>query len=521
MTKLPVLTWIGNAWAVLLGRHGDVSRQAQAAGCSRQAAYEHAAKVHQAVADAQQPGPSREELLEQLQQLQQENRQLWQALEDTIDFPKAKQQQFAVTAVARGLSNAQVVALLAVLLGARAPSRATVGRWAQQAGQKAGRLLQRLDGLCRPLVGALALDEIFCRRRPTLVAVEPASLACVLAQKAPDCTGETWAEALQPWDRLERVVADAGRGIHKGVQLYARRRPLGPRPPLDVGLDLFHPCRDAATALRQAWGGAERVWRRWDDKQAALGRLRWRGVPWRNPEYHSAEVAASSAKGQAARALAQAERQQAAWHRARGAFELFGPDGRLNDRAQAEAEIEAALPELAGKAWSKVRTFLGDERALSFLDQLHRELEAAEPRAELRPALVQLWRLRRARRRDGTAVAQAAVQQVVCAKLAADWGASYRRVARVLSGVVRASSAVEGMNSVWRMHQDRHRTMTQGLLDLKRLYWNCQVFRQGKRKGQCPYRLLGLRLPTYDPWALLQMDPDELTQEVSTAEVAA
>jgi hypothetical protein len=53
---------------------------------------------------------------------------------------------------------------------------------------------------------------------------------------------------------------------------------------------------------------------------------------------------------------------------------------------------------------------------------------------------------------------------VTCQKLAACWAASYRRVSRVLRQTVRASSAVEGMNSVLRMHQSRHRTMTQELL---------------------------------------------------------
>src|SRR2546421_11171594 len=57
MPTLPVLTWLGNAVAVLLGKHGDVTQQARQAGCSRQVAYEHAERVHQAVADAQRPGP--------------------------------------------------------------------------------------------------------------------------------------------------------------------------------------------------------------------------------------------------------------------------------------------------------------------------------------------------------------------------------------------------------------------------------------------------------------------------------
>ena len=79
----------------------------------------------------------------------------------------------------------------------------------------------------------------------------------------------------------------------------------------------------------------------------------------------------------------------------------------------------------------------------------------------------------------------------------------------MLRQTVRASSAVECMNSVLRMHQSRHRTVTQGLLDLKRLYWNCRAFREGKRRGRCPYEHLGLKLPSYDFWNLLQMPTDE------------
>ena len=46
-----------------------------------------------------------------------------------------------------------------------------------------------------------------------------------------------------------------------------------------------------------------------------------------------------------------------------------------------------------------------------------------------------------------------------------------------LSCVGRASSCVEGLNSVVRMQQSRHRKVTQELLDLKRLYWNLRKFR--------------------------------------------
>ena len=86
----------------------------------------------------------------------------------------------------------------------------------------------------------------------------------------------------------------------------------------------------------------------------------------------------------------------------------------------------------------------------------------------------------------------------------------------MLGDTVRASSAVECMNSVLRMQQSRHRRMTQPMLDLKRLYWNCRAFDSGPRKDACPYRALGLELPNDDFWELLHTDPARLTQQLST-----
>ncbi len=73
MPTLSPLTWIGNAAAVLSGPWGAITAHARAAGCSRQAAYEQAQRVHQAVADAQAGGPSRGQLLADCARLRQEN----------------------------------------------------------------------------------------------------------------------------------------------------------------------------------------------------------------------------------------------------------------------------------------------------------------------------------------------------------------------------------------------------------------------------------------------------------------
>jgi len=265
MAKLSIFTWIGNAAAVLLGRRGAISAQTQQAGCSRQAAYQHAQRVQQAVTDLHAGAPSRDQLLQEVQQLRQENRQLWAALDQAIDFPQAKQRQFAAVAAALGLSLQQTLALLAVVLPVPCcPSRATLGRWVQDAAASASRLLPFLDAACRSLVTKLCLDEIFCHRQPVLIGVEPHSMAWLIGQRAPDRTGESWCRLLLPWLRLTDAIVDGGSGLRRGLDLvqqaWQQATPLLPPLPLHSNLDNFHIQQAGQRALRLEWQAAERLW---------------------------------------------------------------------------------------------------------------------------------------------------------------------------------------------------------------------------------------------------------------------
>ena len=197
----------------------------------------------------------------------------------------------------------------------------------------------------------------------------------------------------------------------------------------------------------------------------------------------------------------------------------------MNDRSWAQEQVALALPLLSGAAWSKVRGLLQATESFPFLDQLHNQLCHLSVPEELCAALVRLWWLRRQRPRnsDPTAVGgyrQVAplMQQVLCQKIDPNWRQFYRQVAAVFSRAMRASSAVECMNSVLRMHQTRHKTLSQGMLDLKRLDWNTRVFRGGKRRGRCPYEHLGLKLPSYRFWSLLH---DEMITAIGEAKAKA
>lgn len=509
MLTLPLPTWIANAAAVLTGPRGDVTQRARDAQCSRQTVYDHAQKVQHAVAAEHQVGPPRQQLLDRVQALQAENAQLWSWSEQTIDFPESRRDQFAVTAAAMGLSLSQIGVLLAIVVGiAACPSRSALHRVVRAAGRRAGRVLEALDRRCRGLILVGCLDEIFFRGRPVLVGVEPASMTWFLGRRAADRTGATWHEALRPWSSMEYVVADAGKGLQAGVARLQEDRRADQRV-LESGLDVFHTAHEARRVLARQWHRVERLWDAAEVAEAQTRRVGQQGQDRRGPA-----TVARVAWERAVAAFTAYERAAAGWERAHRALAVFGPDGRLNDRVRARQEIEAALPSLSGREWSKVRGLLASESSLTFLDRLRRQLEQAEPDADLRSALVRLWWLRRQRPRDARAEAGGCghvahlVQMALCRGLSASWANSYRRVSQLLRQAVRASSAVECMNSVLRMHQSRHRVVTQEMLDLKRLYWNCRAFRDGERRDRCPYEHLGLRLTRYDFWSVLGMEPE-------------
>jgi hypothetical protein len=527
MLSVAVDMWIGNAAAVLSGCWGAVTRRAHQTGYSRTSIYNHAQRVEQAVVNEQAGGISYQALWADHERLRVENEALWAAWAGAETLPEAKQQAFAATGSAMGLSLGQIITLLAIFLpNGAVPSRATVGRWVAQASRQAGRLLPVLDQLCQRWVLVLCLDEIFLHRVPILMAVEPHSMAWMAGQRGPDRSGESWCELVAQWPCVEHVLADAGKGLERGVKLANEARaaeahaPAVARP-IQMGLDVFHTQRELQRVVQGQWRRAERLLEAAAQADAQVVRSHQRGRDARG-------VAKQAwwAWRKAEQRFDAAVQAEAAASRIEVALALFRPDGGLSERQWAQEQLRATLAELHGQEWGKVRRLLSDQRTLHHLDWVQEQLAQVVTEPLLRESLARLWWLCDAMKsthdQHRTHLAQVVViAQMVCQRLCPEWQAVYARVDQILGRVVRASSAVECLNSVVRMHQARHRHVSQEMLHLKRLYWNCRTFRHGKRTGTCPYELLGLKLPTYDWWKLLQMEPSELEQQLSTQEVAA
>jgi hypothetical protein len=142
---------------------------------------------------------------------------------------------------------------------------------------------------------------------------------------------------------------------------------------------------------------------------------------------------------------------------------------------------------------AKVRRALARPQSWTYPGRAHEQLAALPVAAELREAAVQV---EGARRRPGATAGEgpgpAARRGVVLLapvvlSLAGPAGTAALSLVRgVPGGVWRASSLAEGISSVLRVQQARHRKVTPGQLGLKRLYWNCHRFRTGKRRRRGP-----------------------------------
>ncbi len=511
---------IASAFYVLCGSYGDVRRYAQQRGVCRQWIYREAALLTDGLTrPTQQLAAARAEL----QQLRQENSQLRQRLARAVVIDDEKQAEVATVGQARGVPLADCRALLEVLIPGQVLSRATLGRRTQAAGQRAGALLEVLDEVARQQVREVAADEIYVKR-PVLMTIEPDSLCWLGGRLAAEASGAAWRHELAALPHLRQVTRDGGTALAKGVALVnARRQAGGQAAVVDQG-DHFHALRGGNRGVRLAEAQARRALAEavaLDRRLAAAGR--------RGQKKTAAAVRAHFAWQRAEQAMDTWQAQERAWQQTKEALRLFTPAGELNTRAQAEAVLAQTLPQLPDGGFAKVKRQLRQAEMLSYLDRVEQQLAALPVAEELKQAAVRQEGLRRRpdllRGETGSAAALRGVW-LVCAAVLAKAGEAGQQavteVAAILRCAYRASSLVECINGVLRMHQAGHRRMTQGLIDLKRLYWNGHRFESGRRRGTTPYQRLGISWPEgLRWWELLKMTPEQLRDRLSTTKKAA
>jgi hypothetical protein len=513
---VPPAQQIASAYAVHWGRYGDVQRLAVQRGVARQRLYREATAVLSSLdRDAQRQRTAA--LQQRIDTLQNRVAQLEAQLAQAVVLDADKQAEFAAVGQAEGVSLPDLRTLLGVLLGKWAPSVAKLGRWTQTAGARAAGLLAVLDEAAGPHVRQAVIDEVYLKQ-PVLMAVEPESLCWITGRQVKALSGEAWATELSRLPHLEQVVRDAGSCLGKGVADLNQQRQQRGQDPVADQLDHFHVLREGGRGLGRAERAAQRTQVAWAKAVADRARRQWRGL-----RAIGASNRIRALRAKAEQALDTWVTRDAAWQQAKGAVQLFTPQGELNTRARGQTQLAEALAQLPEAEFAAAKGLLERPQVLSYLDEVHRKLAALPVPVAVRDAAVQQEGLRRRpellRGDCPTAAARRALLlacTVVLAKAAAVGQAAVEGVRAILRSSWRASSLVECVNSVVRMQQARHRKVSQGLLDLKRLYWNSQPFRTGRRKDRTPYQWLGVPWPEgVRWWEVLRWSPGRLRQELS------
>jgi hypothetical protein len=513
---------IASAFAVFCGRHGDVSRCARERGVSRQWLYRDAQGVCRTL-----EGHAQRQLLAQLhtqvRQLTQQLQTLQQQLASAVVLDDHKQAEFASVAQARGVSLPDCRELLEVLIPGRALSVASLGRRTQTAAVHAGRLLAVLDDWTKAQVREAAADEIYVKD-PVLMIVEPESLCWVQGLLSATVSGPAWAQQFEQLPNLELLTRDGGSGLAKGVALLnAARQEEDQSLVVDQG-DHFHALRGGSVGLRKAQAQASQALAAAEAAEKELAAVRRQGQKETGPV---ARVRAAWRKAEVA--MDRWCQQEHAWQTTKEALQLFTPAGELNTRTQATAVLAQTLPQLPDSAFAKTKQQLQKPEMLQYLDRVQRQIEALPFPEEVKEAAVRQEGLRRqpaTLQGEGAQAVAAWGVLLACAVVLDQAGAVGKQAVVAVRDIVRrayrASSLVECINSVLRMQQARHRKMTQGLLDLKRLYWNCHTFRTGRRRGTTPYQRLGIPWPEgLRWWDLLKLTPEQLRDKLSTVTKAA
>ena len=510
---------IASAFFVIHGQYGDVSRYAEERGVCRQWVYREAAAVTKTLAD---PHTELMALRAEVRQLRQSQAELQERLAQAVVIDAAKQAEVASVSQARGVTLRDCWAILDLLIPGKVRGVASLGRAAQAAGKKAGELLAVLDEAARSKVREAAADEIYVKD-PVLMVVEPESLCWLSGQLSDKVDGEAWEKQFAQLPNVEQVMVDGGLGLEKGVELANEQRRLKGQSPIVYQGDHFH-------ALRQGGRGVHCAEKRTHHDLAAaaqadqkLARCERHGT-----KQTAAAVRASRAWKKAEKTMDAWQKVDCAWQRTKEALRLHTPTGELNTRAQAEAVLAETLPQLPEADFAKVKRQLQKSEMLNYLDRVHEKLAALAIPEEIKHAAIRQEGLRRRPEALHGDHPQAAVRRgillvcaVVLSKADAVGTQAVTAVRDIFRRAYRASSLVECINSVLRMHQAGHRQMTQGLLDLKRLYWNCHRFSSGRRRKTTPYERLGLVLPTELRWSdLLKLTPEQLKERLSTAKMA-
>lgn len=495
--------------------HGVTTELAREWGVSRRFVYDLSARVREALEPRAVGRPRRDRRDEVAERLRARVAELEADLEtargqlelERRDRHERRTRLLLELALAP-VSEAKIARALEAAGGPKARSSAWVHERIERAGQAALRIMKKEE--VREAVHEAALDELFTGRRPLLTMVEPRTMMALAPEAASDRRGATWERVLDRYPNLRLAISDQGSGLLKGVEL---------RGGVEHQADLFHFKRSLRRELRRleryCYGRMARV----EVARELVTRVRLL-----ESARVQARVELKAQEAELDRVLTAfdwtelivrwVEEQAEAFDARRGRIRTYATARRAIDQALEllgevdEVDVRAIVTIIKG-ASDRLLTYLRVlERRLRQIDVRWRKVSGSREALFSDVARVWYWRERSAR--SPTSVPE---QKRYLTALA---GLEYWRhrttnlnevvedVRATLERVVRASSAVESLNSILRPYGSVKKRLSQGYLALVALYWNTHAI-PGRGK-KTPFERAGVDLGSDDWVELIEIE---------------
>lgn len=493
-------------------RWGELTRMAQTLGVSRTAIYTWADRVRLAF---QPGGPSSrvellqsqcEELNKRVETLLEQNRTLQTRLQELSRIPVERFRRFVVQAAISPVSNRNLVPLVKEAFGEQAlgatfggiPSHETLRQIVISASGKARQVFEQLN-----LPGCyrgqnLVSDEIFLGDTPLLAVADPHAMAILALSVGPDRSAESWEKLLAPFHGIRSVAKDLGAGMAAATQ---KRRWAEQN-------DIAHGGHELAKAIRKA----ESLAYAQIDAEYKMGvALKSRYGPQVPIQAHLDFL---DLRQKTDRTLERFDQMEQIARTMRQTVEMVDPLGRFRSASEREVilrESVAKLRELGLPQWRKVESYWASPNIVTFVRLVEEDLQgvaveaAPQWRARVLNAAIAHWALSRpladpklAQARFRRAVLLERFARSVCS----NYEEVCHKVASIFDSAVRASSAIETINSIWRVYQQVKKTFGTDFAYLVALAHNASPFTEGPRKGKSPFALLGVDIGSRD-WLTL------------------
>jgi hypothetical protein len=331
-----------------------------------------------------------------------------------------------------------------------------------------------------PILGEA--DEIFQGWQPCLTVVDGRSFLVLNLTPAMSRDGITWGvtylDLLKRGIRFHDLASDGGSGLLAGVREAELAVPLRP--------DLFHLLQEAHRLTRRLEGAAYKAMEAAERARRAA-REAQSSVRRRGPRL---KVKTPLPEAEAAEAQAIATLDAWTWllGEARQALEPFTPAGGIVLVAEAQATLETAIGLLKELGHRDSTAFADDLREklpqlLAPLEWLEQQLTPVLQGLDAGTQAFILWTWRH--------------RQELNLDIATDIPEDLRAVASaawdILGWFHRSSSLAESLHSWLRPYLQIHRGVSKWLLPLLQLFWNHHEFERGKRAGNSPLELAGVK----------------------------